>query len=95
MSGRRPHRPPADTASQDTNSSKSPVHVGAQLPISVVKASNTPTLRLALLLGTPDGHYGSSKQEKRKLSTSYSLFNVTVLTGLLHGLLFTAFTITR
>lgn len=41
------------------------------------------------------GHYGSLKQEKGKLPTSHSLFNVTVLTGLLHGLLFTAFTITR
>lgn len=40
-------------------------------------------------------HYGSLKQEKGKLPTSHSLFNVTVLTGLLHGLLFTAFTITR
>lgn len=41
------------------------------------------------------GHSGSLKREKWKLSTLHSLFNVTVLTGLLHGLLFTAFTITR
>lgn len=40
-------------------------------------------------------HYGSLEQEKGKLATSHSLFNVTVFTGLLHGLLFTAFTITR
>lgn len=66
--GGNSHRPSVDTAvaSQDTSRSNSRLHVGAQLPFSVVKASNMPTLRLALFLGTPFGTLWFLRTRKMK-----------------------------
>lgn len=94
--GKIPHWPCVNIAmiSQDNNSSETRLHVRAKLPLT--DKSFKHACPQASTAGNAPWHPMVLKPRKKsKLSTWHSLFNVTVLTGLLHGLLFTAFTITR
>lgn len=81
--------------SQDNNSSETRLHVRAKLPLTD-KSFKHACPQASTASGNARWHPMVLKPRKNEsYPTWHSLFNVTVLTGLLHGLLFTAFTITR